>query len=171
VGCPHLQPRGRTSFTMEILQQIGSLILQAVPTILLVLIFFLFLKSQFFGPLQKVMEERDKRIEGARKEAETARAAAEEKKKAYQEALRKARAEVYAEQDAARRAVLDERARIVREARARANERVRAAKDNLAAELAAARKQIEAESQILGTRIAQAILSSGSAPRAPKGAG
>jgi F-type H+-transporting ATPase subunit b len=156
---------------MEILQQIGSLILQAVPTILLVLIFFLFLKSQFFGPLQKVMEERDKRIEGARKEAETARAAAEEKKKAYQEALRKARAEVYAEQDAARRAVLDERARIVREARARANERVRAAKDNLASELAAARKQIEAESQILGTKIAQAILSAGSAPRAPKGAG
>lgn len=156
---------------MEILQQVGSLILQAVPTILLVLIFFLFLRSQFFGPLQKVMEERDKRIEGARKEAEAARAAAEEKKKAYQEALRKARAEVYAEQEAARRAVLDERARIVREARARAQERVRAAKDNLAAELAAARKQIEVESQVLGARIAQAILSAGSAPRAPKGAG
>lgn len=171
MGCPHLQPRGRNSFTMEILQQIGSLILQAVPTIVLVLIFFLFLKSQFFGPLQRVMEERDKRIEGARKEAEAARLAAEEKKKAYQEALRKARAEVYAEQDAARRAVLDERARMVREARARANERVRAAKQDLAAELAAARKQVEAESQVLGTKIAQAILSAGTAPPPSKGAG
>lgn len=156
---------------MEIVQQIGSLILQAVPTIVLVLIFFLFLKSQFFGPLQRVMEERDKRIEGARKEAEAARLAAEEKKKAYQEALRKARAEVYAEQDAARRAVLDERARMVREARARANERVRAAKQDLAVELAAARKQVEAESQVLGTKIAQAILSAGTALPPPKGAG
>lgn len=156
---------------MEIVQQIGSLILQAVPTIVLVLIFFLFLKSQFFGPLQRVMEERGKRIEGAQKEAEAARLAAEEKKKAYQEALRKARAEVYAEQDAARRAVLDERARMVREARARANERVRAAKQDLAAELAAARKQVEAESQVLGTKIAQAILSAGTAPPPSKGAG
>src|SRR3546814_10059158 len=59
-----------------------------------------------------------------RKEAEAAKVAAEEKKKAYQEALRKARAEVYAEQDLARRAVLDERAKLVREARARANDRV-----------------------------------------------
>lgn len=154
---------------MEILQQIGSLILEAVPTVVLVLIFFLFLKSQFFGPLQRVMEERTRRIDGARKEAEAAKAAAEEKKKAYQEALRKARSEVYAEQDAARRAVLEERAKLVRDARARANERVQAAKKGLAAELAAARTQLDAESQALGAEIARVVLSSGS-PRAPKGA-
>jgi F0F1-type ATP synthase membrane subunit b/b' len=155
---------------MEILQQVGSLILQAVPTIVLVLIFFLFLRSQFFAPLQKVMEERARRIAGARQEAEAARTAAEEKKKKYQEALRKARSEVYAEQDAARRAVLDERAKLVREARGRANERVRVAKARLAAELAGARVQIDAESQALGAQIARAILSGRSSPGAPKGA-
>jgi len=155
---------------MEILQQVGSLILQAVPTMVFVLIFFFFLKSQFFGPLQKVMEERAKRIEGARQEAEAARAAAEDKKKAYQEALRKARAEVYAEQDAARRVVLDERAKLVREARGRANGRVRAAKEQLGAELAAARAQVEAESQVLGAEIARTILAGRSSPGAPKGA-
>jgi len=153
---------------MEILHQIGSLVLQALPTVLLVLIFFLFLRSQFFGPLQKVMAERAARIEGARREAESGRAAAEEKKKAYEDALRKARVEVYAEQEAARRAVLDERARLVREARAQGNERVRVAKEKLAAELTAVRSQLEKESQALGAEIARAILEGHTSPRAPK---
>ena len=155
---------------MEILQQIGELALQAVPTVVLLLVFFFFLKSQFFGPLLRVMQERDQRIAGARKDADAAKVAAEEKKKAYQEALRKARGEVYAEQDTARRAVLAERSKQAREARAKANERVRAAKEKLASELAAARGQIDAESQTLGAEIARAILAGGSAPRTPKGA-
>ena len=154
---------------MEILLQIGSLILQAVPTVVLVLIFFLFMRSQFFGPLQRVMDERSRRIEGARREAESSRAAAEEKKKAYQDALRNARAEVYAQQEAARRTVLDERAKAVREARARANGRVKAAKERLAGEMASVRAQLEKESDALGAEIARVILEGRTEPVAPEG--
>lgn len=155
---------------MEILQQIGSLVLQAVPTVVLVLVFFFFLRSQFFGPLQRVMEERARRTEGARREAEAARAGAEGKKKAYQDALRQARAEVYSEQEAARRAVLDERAKLIREARSRASENVKAAKERLSAELTASRGQLEKESQALGVEIARMILEGQPAPRSGKGA-
>ena len=143
---------------MELLQQIGEFVLQALPTVILVFLFYLFLKANLFRPLEKVMAERSARIEGARKEAEASQAAAQEKVRAYQEALKKARAEVYAEQEAARRAVLEERAALVRSTRNRANEKIRAAKDTIAREVTTARAQLEKESQSLGAEIVRAIL-------------
>jgi F-type H+-transporting ATPase subunit b len=148
---------------MEILGQLVEFVLQALPTLILVLLLFLVLRRTFFGPLERVMAERARRTEGARKEAEAAQAAAQERIRSYQEALKKARAELYAEQDAARRAVLEERARLTRETRARGQDMVRAAKERLAADVAAARKQLEEESQSLGAEIARAILGRGKA--------
>src|ERR1700719_2431314 len=94
----------------EIVHQLGELFLQAVPTVLIVLIFYGVLRVLFFKPLLKVMAEREARTAGARKAAEAAQAAAAEKLKQYQEALQQARARVYAEQEAARKKLLDERA-------------------------------------------------------------
>lgn len=143
---------------MELLQQIGEFVLQALPTVILVFLFYVFLKANLFRPLEKVMAERSARIEGARKEAETSQAAAQEKARAYQEALKKARADVYAEQDAARRTVLEERAALVRSTRNRANEKIRAAKDTIAKEVTTARAQLEKECHALGEEIARTIL-------------
>jgi F0F1-type ATP synthase membrane subunit b/b' len=143
---------------VELLNQLGEFVLQALPTSVLVFLFYLFLKTNLFQPLEKVMAERSVRIEGARKEAEACQAAAQEKVRAYQEALKKARAEVYAEQEAARRAVLEERAALVRDTRNRANEKIRAAKDAIAKDIAAARAQLESESQSLGAEIVRTIL-------------
>jgi len=109
-------------------------------------------------PIERVLAERSKRIEGARKEADAAQAAAQEKVRSYQETLKKARGELYAEQDVARRAVLDERARLIKQTRDRANEAIRAAKDRIAGEVAGARRQLEQDSQTLGSEIARAIL-------------
>ena len=78
----------------EIVLQLGELFLQAVPTILIVLAFYLMLRALFFKPLLAVMAERDARTAGARKAAAAAEAAAAEKVKQYQEALRQARAQV-----------------------------------------------------------------------------
>jgi F-type H+-transporting ATPase subunit b len=154
---------------MEILGQLADLFLQAVPTILIVFAFYLFMKKAFFGPMEYVLAERNKRIEGARKEADAAQAAAQEKVRGYQDALKKARAELYSEQEAARRAVLEERARLTKETRNRANETIRAAREQIAADVAAARRQLEQESQTLGAEIARAVLgrpgSSGPAAR------
>lgn len=143
---------------MDLLHQLGGLFLQAVPTVILVFLFYLFLRANFFKPLERVMAERSARTEGARREAKAAQASAQEKVRAYQEALKKARAEVYAEQEAARRAVLDERARLIREARTGANDEIAANKQRIAAELAAARTELERESQALAGEIARAIL-------------
>src|ERR1700730_14606596 len=120
----------------EIVHQLGELFLQAVPTVLIVLAFYLILRALFFKPLLGVMAEREARTVGARKAAAAAEAAATEKLKQYQEALKKARAQVYAEQEAARKKVLDERAARLKEARVKAADEVANAKTLIAKELA-----------------------------------
>src|SRR5271167_3635606 len=76
---------------MGLLAQLKGLLLQAVPTIILVILFYFFLRSQFFGPLLHAMDERDLRTEGARREAEESTAAAQKAREEYEAALRKAR--------------------------------------------------------------------------------
>ena len=142
----------------QIVHQLGELFLQAVPTVLIVLAFYLILRALFFKPLLAVMAERDARTVGARKAAAAAEAAAAEKFKQYQEALRKARAEVYAEQEAARKRVLDERAAKLKEARVRATEDVAAAKELVAKELADALKELRGSVQQLAAEIARRVL-------------
>src|SRR5215813_9846481 len=122
---------------MQIVQQLGELFLQAVPTVLIVLIFYVILRSLFFKPLRRVMAERETRTAGARKAAEAAQAAAAEKTKQYQEALRQHRARVYAEQETARKKLLDERAALLKESRTKAAAEVGSAKERVGNELAA----------------------------------
>lgn len=143
---------------MGIFGQLADLFLQALPTFVIVLLFYVVMRGLFFGPIERVLAERSKRIDGARKEAEAAQAAAQEKARSYQEALKKARAELYAEQDAARRAVLEERTQLIKDTRNRFSEAIRAAKEKIAADVAAARRQLEHESHALGSEIARAVL-------------
>ncbi|SRR6266436_2245680 len=142
----------------EIVLQLGELFLQAVPTILIVLAFYLMLRALFFKPLLAVMAERDTRTAGARKAAAAAEAAAAEKVKHYQEALKKARAQVYSEQEAARKKLLDERAALLKEARNKAVVEVAAGKERVAKELAAALQELKASVGQLAAEIARRVL-------------
>ena len=151
----------------EIVHQLGELFLQAVPTVLTVLAFYLILRSLFFRPLLQVMAERESRTVGAQKAAEAAQAAAADKVKQYQDALRQARAQVYSEQDAARKKLLDERAALLKAARARAADQVKAAKERVAAELAAARRDVEATVAQLSAEIARRLLQVPPRPGSP----
>jgi F-type H+-transporting ATPase subunit b len=140
--------------------QLGELFLQAVPTVLIILFFYFILRALFFKPLLQVMAEREARTVGAQKAAEAAQAAAAEKVKQYQDALRQARGQVYAEQEAARKKLLDERAVQLKEARTKAAGEVSAAKDRVARELATARRDVEATVAELSAEIARRILQS-----------
>jgi F-type H+-transporting ATPase subunit b len=143
---------------MDILKQLGDLFLAAVPTVIIVFLFYLFLRWAFFGPIERVVQERGRRIEGARREAEELRKNAQEKSRAYQEALRKARAELFREQEAARRVALDERGAAIQEARKRANEAIQEAKGRIRAEIEAARAELDISSVQLAEEIARTIL-------------
>jgi F0F1-type ATP synthase membrane subunit b/b' len=151
----------------EIVHQLGELFLQAVPTVLIVLAFYLILRALFFKPLLAVMAERDARTAGARKAAAEAEAAAAEKVKQYQEALKKARAQVYAEQEAARKKVLDERAALLKEARTKAMAEVEAAKERVAKELADALRELKSSVGQLAMEIARRVLLGSPRPGGP----
>src|SRR5256885_17215519 len=97
--------------------QLGELFLGAVPTVLILIVLYFILKALFFKPLLAVMAEREKRTVGAQKAAEAAQAAAAEKVRQYQEALKQARAKVYVEQEVARKKLLHERAALVKASR------------------------------------------------------
>jgi F-type H+-transporting ATPase subunit b len=150
-----------------IVGQLGELFLQAVPTVLIILLFYFILRAIFFKPLLNVMAERDSRTAGAQKAAEAAEAAAAEKVKHYQEALRQARGQVYAEQEAARKKLLDERAAQLKDARTKASGEVSAAKERVAGELAAARRDVEVSVAPLSAEIARRILGAPPRPGAP----
>ena len=117
--------------------------------------------------MERVLSERHKRAEGARKEAEASRAAVQEKLRTYNEAMRKARGEIFASQEAARRIVLDERQAAVSAARTAAQHSLQEAKKSLAAEVEAARGQLEQSSGALANEIAEAILAG--SPAGPGG--
>jgi F-type H+-transporting ATPase subunit b len=151
----------------DLVHQIGELFLRAVPVGLIVLVFYLVLRSVFFKPLLQVMAEREARTLGAQKAAEAAQAAAAEKVKQHEEALRQAKAKVYAEQEAERKKALDERAAFLKETRSKAMDEVNRAKQDIARQLEAAKKELEGNIPELATEIARRVLQVGAGPASP----
>jgi F-type H+-transporting ATPase subunit b len=151
----------------DLVHQLGELFLGAVPVALIVLVFYLLLRSLFFQPLLRVMAERDARTLGAQKSAEAAQAAAAEKIRQYEEALKQARAKVYAEQEAARKKLMEERGAFLKEARAKAAAEVNVAKEDIDKETSAAKKELEAAAAQLSVEIARRVLQAPSAPGSP----
>lgn len=143
---------------MQILQQLGWLFFKSIPSIILFLLFFWFLRTNFFKPLERTLAERNARINQARAEAQQVQNAARSTTESYEEALRKARASVFAEQEAGRQTALEQRAQVLHRARSAAQESVRLEKQRIDREFAAARTQLESETTVLAGRIAERIL-------------
>jgi F-type H+-transporting ATPase subunit b len=148
----------------SLVHQIGELFLRAVPVALIVIVFYFIMRFLFFKPILAVMAERDARTLGAQKSAEAAQAAAAEKIRQYEEALRQAKAKVYSEQEAERKKLLDERASVLKEARTKASAEVGKAKERVSGELLAAKKDIEITASQLAVEIAGRALSVSPAP-------
>jgi F-type H+-transporting ATPase subunit b len=144
-----------------------ELFLQVVPIVLILLVFYAVLRVLFFRPLLKVIAERETRTLGAQKAAEAAQTAAAEKTKQYQDALKQARTEVYLDQEAARKKLLDERATQLKDARAKAATIVGAAKERIAAEAKSAQEEIQSSIIPLAAVVARRVLQSTRPPGAP----
>jgi F-type H+-transporting ATPase subunit b len=142
----------------QTLNAVAQILLQALPTFVLVLLLHQFLRVFFFKPMGRVLEERNEATEGARRKAAESLARAESKAAAYEESLRAARNEVYREQEEVRRKWLDEQAAQIRDARARVDVMVKDARAQLAAEADAAKATLEANSRLLADQITRTIL-------------
>ncbi len=99
-----------------------------------------------------------------RAEAATVEGNARQELDRYNEALRKARAEIYGEQEAARQVALDGRSKLLKAMRARAQEDVDAAKQRIAAEVETARAAVESQVPSVAGEIVRRMLETPSSP-------
>src|SRR5687767_11098927 len=121
------------------LNALGQILLQAIPTFVLVLLLHQYLKAVFFKPLARVLAERSEATEGARKKAAESLERAAAKAAAYEESLRSARNDIYREHEEVRRKWLNEQTAQILTARTQADVAVKQAKAQLAAEAESAK--------------------------------
>jgi F0F1-type ATP synthase membrane subunit b/b' len=140
------------------LHDLGGIVLQGLPTFFLVLLLAFFVKFLYLKPLDKVLAERSRLTEGARKSAEASLKSADTKIAEYHAALNRARAEIYQDQAEFLRGLHAEHAEKTQGLRAESEQRVAAIKLSLAREADIARDNLEAQSEILAGQIADAIL-------------
>jgi F-type H+-transporting ATPase subunit b len=142
----------------QTLHDLGGIVLEGLPTFFLVLILAFFVKFLYFKPLEKVLAERFRLTEGARKAAEDSLKNADAKIAEYQDSLSKARAEIYNEQARFLQALQAEQAERAQAVRAETEKTVAAAKTAIAQQTTEARANLEAQSETLAGQIAEAIL-------------
>jgi F-type H+-transporting ATPase subunit b len=142
----------------QTLQALGGILIKAIPTVLFFLFLLVFFRIMLFGPLRKMLKQREELTAGARRAAEASHAAADRKTAEYEEQFREARAEVYREQEEIRRRWLAEHAAQVADARAKAEASVAQAKSEIASEAAGARQNLLGTSEELADQIATAVL-------------
>jgi F-type H+-transporting ATPase subunit b len=142
----------------EILQQVETLLIGAVPTILLFIVLVLAYQFLVQGPLTATLKQRRARTEGAIEDAHKAIAQAEARAAEYADKLRQARGEVYKVREQRVKQWNAERDAALDAARKAARLKVREAKAELDAEAAQARLTIQASAGELARQVVRAVL-------------
>jgi len=142
----------------EIVQQVGALLLGAIPTILLFIVLVAAYQILVQGPLKRTLAERRARTEGAVENAHKAIAQAEAKTAEYADKLRLARAEIFKmrEQRAKQRNADREAALDV--ARKAAGAKVSLARTEIDAETEHAKQAIHGSVGELANQVVRAVL-------------
>jgi F-type H+-transporting ATPase subunit b len=154
----------------QTLKQLGELLLGAVPTVLLLLTLYAVYHFVVHKPLQRILEERRSRTQGAVESARADVSAAEARSREYEDRLREAKLAVFRAAEARREAAQQTRAAGVAEARSRAEEQVKAARAQVDQEVAAARQALQFEGERLANEIIRVILNPAVSGAASSGA-
>jgi F-type H+-transporting ATPase subunit b len=142
----------------ETLQQLGKLLLGSVPTVIMLALLYALYTLIVHKPLQRVLEERHNKTEGAIEKSKADIAAAEARTSEYEQRLREARGAVFRAQEAKRQAAMQARAQAVAEARNGAQAQVQAAKADLENDRLAAEQGLQAEAASLAWEIVRRVL-------------
>ena len=142
----------------QTLQALSGILLKAIPTVFLVVVLLVYFKAMLFGPLERVLRQREELTEGARRVARESLAGADRKQQEYEARFREARAEVYRAQEETRRGWLEDQAAQVAAAHQSSEASVRAARQQIAVEFADAQKNLSETSATLADEIANVVL-------------
>lgn len=142
----------------QTLHALAGILLKSIPTVGLLLFLYFYLKLMLFGPLNRVLKQREELTAGTRHAAQKSLKDAERKVQEYEAKMREARAEVYREQEETRRQWLADQARQLTGARERTGQVVQKAKEQMAVEVATARQSLVEAAGTLADQIATAVL-------------
>jgi len=143
----------------KLFQALGGIVLNALPTSIIVLILAVFVKQFYLKPLEAVLAERHRLTEGARLAAEQGLHLADSKIAAYEAALEKARGEIYAEQTEFLRNLHAEQVARTHAAKTASDSTLAAIRQSVAVEAAEARDGLAEQADQLASEIAGSVLS------------
>lgn len=142
----------------SLVDQVGHLLLGAIPTALLFIVLVLFYQFLVQKPLSRTLDERRARTEGAIEAAHNAIGKAETRAAEYANKLRQARAEIFKIREQRIKQWNAERDAALDEARKAAGARVSQAKTELDAEAEGARRAIQASAADLANQVVRAVV-------------
>jgi|SRR5579871_2631738 len=140
------------------LRQAGELLLDAIPTMVLLLLLYAIYQNLVRKPLERILAQRRERTEGAVQKARANVAVAEARTQEYEQKLREARMTIFKAQESRRQRAQQMRTQALDEARARAQEQVRQARAAMEQDVAQARTGLQGEAQRLASEIIRIIL-------------
>jgi len=149
----------------QTLQQLGGLLLGAVPTVIMLALLYALYRTLVHKPLGRVLEERRSKTEGAVEKSQADIAAAAARTSEYEQRLREARAAVFRAQEQRLQTVAQARASAVNQARTKAQAQVQAAKAEIESERAVAQQSLQAQAQELAKEIVRRVLQPAGAAR------
>jgi F-type H+-transporting ATPase subunit b len=141
-----------------IVQQLASMFVGAIPTMILFVVLVVAYQILVQGPLTATLKRRRELTEGAMEAAQRAIAVAEERTTEYATKLRQARAEVYKIREQHLRQWNAERDAALDVARKAAGQKLLQAKTEIEAETAAAKQAIQASARELADQVVRAVL-------------
>jgi len=142
----------------SLVDQVGQLLLGAVPTAVLFILLVICYQILVQKPLTRTLNERRARTEGAVEDAHRAIAQAEARAADYATKLRQARAEIFKIREQRIKQWNAERDAALDEARKAAGQRVNRAKAELEAEAGNARQAIQGSASDLARQVVRAVL-------------
>jgi F-type H+-transporting ATPase subunit b len=143
---------------MDIVKQVGELLLSSIPTIICLLVVWGAYRLLVHSKLQQILAERHARTEGAIQQAQAAISEAERRTAEYEQKLRDARAQVYAAQESYRNKVMEQRAAALAQARKQSEEMIKSARAAVEQDMVAAKAGLQKQVELLADQIIQSIL-------------
>jgi F-type H+-transporting ATPase subunit b len=155
----------------ETLRQLGELLLESVPTIIIFVIVYVGYRFIVHKPLLRMLEDRHARTQGAIEKARADVAAAEAKTAAYEQQLREARATVFRLQEVRRHQALNARTEILNQAREQGAARVAEARKAIESDVEQAKLGLQADAEKLANEVIETVLRPTGLAQAPAGGG
>jgi F-type H+-transporting ATPase subunit b len=129
-----------------------------IPILFFLIVLTFILNRTLFRPLGKTLEERERRITGARIEAEEIRKASQDKGLEFDRKLREARREADQQVAQVKNAALGEKNQVVTRQRSETEQMLAEAKSEIRAKVEETRLKLEEQTHNLAVRIATRIL-------------